>query len=72
MAGVSQFSTPENYQTLQENLQKIDHAMNEAQLAVQARIPNAEGMLQAAQETKKRIEQVLHTYFPSGAVPSKD
>lgn len=70
MAAVSQFSTAENYKKLQDALTKTDHAIQEAQLAVQAGIPQADTMLKAAEETRKRVQQLLDTYFPGGAVPA--
>lgn len=69
MPTVSQFSTAENYAKLQESLKQIDTAINEAEIAKQAGLPDAEQLLSTAQEAKKRILQMLNTYFPSGTAP---
>lgn len=71
MPTVSQFSTAENYQKLQDSLSKIDTAINEAQIAKQAGLPDADQLLKTAEEAKARILQMLNTYFPSGTAPSQ-
>lgn len=70
MAAPSQFSSAENYAKIQASLEKIDNAIHEAQLAVQAGIPQADTLLKAAEDTKRKIEAFKSVYFPDGTVPA--
>lgn len=67
MANPSKFSTPTNFAKLQSAKSELMVAQHEAQLAVNAGIPNAASALTTAQESLKRVEQVLGVYFPAGA-----
>lgn len=69
MTAISQFSTPENFTKLTNALDKVEYAIKETKLAVQAGIPQAVETLKVAEQTKSRIEQALHTYFPEGTSP---
>lgn len=67
MPSPSRFSTPENYQRLTTAKTQLIEAIHEANMAVQAGIPNAQQALDTAQSGLKSIEQVLSVYFPTGA-----
>jgi len=69
MTAISQFSTAANFAKLHDALDKVEYAIKEAKLAVQAGVPDAATALSTAQDTQKRIQQVLDTYFPNGTAP---
>lgn len=66
MAQVSQFSTAENFAKLQQALDKVDTAIQEAELAKSAGVPGADELLSTAQAGKAKIVQLMNTYFPTG------
>jgi len=72
MTTISKFSTAANFTRLKDALDKVEYAIREASLAVQAGIPDAATSLATAQDAQKRIQQVLNTYFPTGTAPIAD
>jgi len=68
MPAVSQFSTADNLDRVNKAIAQLEQAMHEAELAVQAGLPNADATLSTIKDELQKVQRLKETYFPGGMV----